>query len=636
MEFNAFCSDYHNNNYETSAFISTYSEPFNDNFTNINLSLYSEPFNDNFTNINLSLYSEPFNINFLPSSLELSEPLSVSPVLPFVSPVEPLLTSDDNFTDIETSLPLEPSFGNSNYQYNLAVGDSFDDWLLVDTFMHQYCLERGFGYQIFRNDKDPNDSTIIRRKSFRCSSSGNYEPRKLMDQKLHRLHDCKVAPITQLEILKKKYPEHVFHKQDVYNAIYKLRQSNRDEKLDSVLFLNVLLEKMIQDPRLKIYIRHSGNECRLSGIFWMSPSQQELYQRFSDVVLNDNTCKTNKYNMYLSVLIVKDNYERFRNIANALVEDEMAFTYTWILQCLMKATDNIAPKAFWTDSEPGLINAASQIFPTTPHFYCLFHIWQNIIKNLKSKLGLRFHAFNIKAKYTPIGLPHLSSQFFSSVDAIIVKFLSPFILSLQRYQISQSFTYEKQLTSYLFENLQAETIDDNFIEEVVDEPQITLKAILDGIDTSNIIEVWRIIRIGDDILDNSPVLTALESSTEVNTTSRTVDFTLQSLRQLQGSCHKENAQRIIPQRNRFGVAFSTAKTAINIALETGSDTELVKLLKDFILNKQRSRDGDGIESKIINVVVESNSQIVSLQENLINQTTNPYVTKIRGALRLLV
>ncbi|EXX76268.1 hypothetical protein RirG_034610 [Rhizophagus irregularis DAOM 197198w] len=135
----------------------------------------------------------------------------------------------------------------------------------------------------------------------------------------------------------------------------------------------------------------------------------------------------------------------------------------------------------------------------------------------------------------------------------------------------------------------------------------------------------------DDILNNSPVLTALESSTEVNTTSRTVDFTLQSPRQLQGSYHKENAQRIIPQKNRFSVAFSTAKTAINIALETGSDTELVKLLKDFILNKQRSRDGDGIESEIINVVVESNSQIVSLQENLINQTTNPYVTKIRGA-----
>ena len=65
---------------------------------------------------------------------------------------------------------------------------------------------------------------------------------------------------------------------------------------------------MSQDSRWKIYVRHSGNEKRLSGIFWMSPSQQDLYQRFYDIVLNDNTCKTNKYNMYLSVFMVKDNY----------------------------------------------------------------------------------------------------------------------------------------------------------------------------------------------------------------------------------------------------------------------------------------------------------------------------------------
>ena len=77
----------------------------------------------------------------------------------------------------------------------------------------------------------------------------------------------------------------------------------------------------------------------------MSPTQQELYQRFSDVVLNDNTCKTNKYNMYLSVFMIKDNYGKFRNVANALVEDELASTYVWILQCLTKATNTI-PKSF--------------------------------------------------------------------------------------------------------------------------------------------------------------------------------------------------------------------------------------------------------------------------------------------------
>jgi hypothetical protein len=50
--------------------------------------------------------------------------------------------------------------------------------------------------------------------------------------------------------------------------------------------------------------------------------------------------------MYLSIFMIKDNYEKFRNVANALVKDELAFTYTWILQYLMKAANNIAPKVF--------------------------------------------------------------------------------------------------------------------------------------------------------------------------------------------------------------------------------------------------------------------------------------------------
>ena len=67
----------------------------------------------------------------------------------------------------------------------------------------------------------------------------------------------------------------------------------------------------------------------------MFPVQQELYKRFSDVVLNDNTCKPNKYNMYLSVFMVKDNYGKFRNIANALVEDEMSSTYMLCLRLIL-------------------------------------------------------------------------------------------------------------------------------------------------------------------------------------------------------------------------------------------------------------------------------------------------------------
>lgn len=579
---------------ENTCFFPSYSELLNDNlFENI-----SSFFNDNLIDITSPLIDD--NI-----SIPNSDPVNVNVNNISQNSESPDYSDDDNID------PLSSTTSNK-YQYNLEVGDCFDDWPSVDTFIHQYCFERGFGYQVFRSDKDPIDSTIIRRKSFRCSSSSTYKARKDIDHTSHRLRgtmktncewycnftfpksayqvkcttlkgehnheinssqvhhfiaryrrlndemiqdlkffmDCKVAPITQLEILKKKYPGHVFHKQDVYNAIYKLN-NNDNNNLDSTLLLDVLFEKISFDPRWKVFIRHAGNERRLSGIFWMSPSQQELYQRFSDVVLNDNTCKTNKYNMYLSVFMIKDNYGKFRNVANALVEDELASTYVWILQCLIKAT-NTVPKSFWTDSEPGLINAVAQVLPDTPHFYCLFHIWQNIIKHLKSKvpdfdkfskafyscrnalsipifeqrwenmiktfpecqnymsrtlynnriswakayLPFQFNAgiqstqsvesfnsiikkslnsastlcdveeainkrheqetqycqlTNIREQHTTIGLPHLSTQFFSSVDEVIAKFLSPLILSWQRFQISQSFTYEGQLVPYLSE-----------------------------------------------------------------------------------------------------------------------------------------------------------------------------------------
>jgi hypothetical protein len=46
----------------------------------------------------------------------------------------------------------------------------------------------------------------------------------------------------------------------------------------------------------------------------------------------------------------------------------------------------------------GLINAAACIFPTTPYFYCLFYIWQNIIKHFKAKIQ-NFNDFS-KAFYS--------------------------------------------------------------------------------------------------------------------------------------------------------------------------------------------------------------------------------------------
>jgi len=138
----------------------------------------------------------------------------------------------------------------------------------------------------------------------------------------------------------------------------------------------------------------------------------------------------------------------------------------------------------------------------------------------------------------------------------------------------------------------------------------------------------------DEVLEKSPVLTAIEPPTNNTMIQYEVNFTLQSLRHIQKSSHRENIQQIVPERNRFGVAFSTAKTAINVALETKSDNELVQLLKNFILSKKSHNDN--LEESVVirnNEHNEENNEIVSLQQCLIDETTDPHVTKIRGVPR---
>ena len=73
--------------------------------------------------------------------------------------------NNNSFIELEVQPILEPFTNNTNtsdclindtntsncltYQYNLHIGDNFDDWEFVNRFMHEYCLEKGFGYQIY-------------------------------------------------------------------------------------------------------------------------------------------------------------------------------------------------------------------------------------------------------------------------------------------------------------------------------------------------------------------------------------------------------------------------------------------------------------------------------------------------------
>ncbi|CAB5210703.1 unnamed protein product [Rhizophagus irregularis] len=259
---------------------------------------------------------------------------------------------------------------------------------------------------------------------------------------------------------------------------------------------------------------------------------------------------------------------------------------------------------------------------------------------------------DLKARQTTVGIPHLSSQFFSNIDVILIYFLIPLVLSWQRFQISQSFTYEGQLVTSFIEDLESNTTSTHFVENLVDEPQVTLQSLLSGIELGNIIETWRIRHIGG-LSQRENLVALLSDGTHLCTCMETVTKgiicrhfwkvifenspVLSAIEPVDTS-----TLSVPPLQNNFTlqIAFSTAKTAINVALKTKTDEELIKILKDFIAAKheiQSERNDHTNNNLEVNNYTEdqlrqdTSNIIIPLQQHLIGQITNPNVTKIQGA-----
>src|SRR6185437_8932967 len=176
-------------------------------------------------------------------------------------------------------------------------------------------------------------------------------------------------------------------KKNLYNAIQKFRGTKVHDESDAAIMLSYLMKLREEDPEYIIIPRLEGSSNELTGLFWMTSQQRnELWPKFHDVVIHDNTAKTNRYEMALSLFVGIDNNFKTRVLAQALIKYETQADYSWILQCTLEATSNLSPIILFTDCDPGMIAAVQVIYPTTRHLLCIYHIGENVKKKARSKL----------------------------------------------------------------------------------------------------------------------------------------------------------------------------------------------------------------------------------------------------------
>ncbi|CAN0466652.1 unnamed protein product, partial [Ascophyllum nodosum] len=91
------------------------------------------------------------------------------------------------------------------------------------------------------------------------------------------------------------------------------------------------------------------------------------------VIIQDNTCFTNRYHLKLCLIIGVDSENKSRVLAQAFLSDEQTASFEYVLNHFVKICGGY-PQVIITDADTAMTCTVSAILPGTTYLYCLWHI----------------------------------------------------------------------------------------------------------------------------------------------------------------------------------------------------------------------------------------------------------------------
>jgi len=127
----------------------------------------------------------------------------------------------------------------------------------------------------------------------------------------------------------------------------------------------------------------------------MSSAQIEKTKIFGHILVTDTKAKTNRFGMYLMVFVGLDHNGKMFLASCALINDETADTFNWVLNQLQLAVPEWAEmdSVIFSDNDLALEAAIRESCPSATHFLCRWHMYQDINSNLRSILAHQYDDF---------------------------------------------------------------------------------------------------------------------------------------------------------------------------------------------------------------------------------------------------
>ncbi len=187
---------------------------------------------------------------------------------------------------------------------------------------------------------------------------------------------------------------------DLYNFIYQQEGNVKKRKFDANNFAKELENIKSENEEFWFEIKVDSITNELQHTIWMFPEQRMNYCHFYDVVVFDNTYKTNRFNMPFGIFTGVNNYGQSICFASVIMHDESFESFNWVFNNFLKMVNEHVPKVFLTDEDHAILKSVDQIFKLfeTKHTLCLWHLLRNVVKNLNGALGSNWSNF-IKSFY---------------------------------------------------------------------------------------------------------------------------------------------------------------------------------------------------------------------------------------------
>ena len=195
--------------------------------------------------------------------------------------------------------------------------NNINQYIYVTTILNTHCHELNRQLVDYENEVEMTEEML--------------KDIKFLTEQVH------LSTTQQRIFLEEKYPNQKIRSDILRREIQKYRPSGKDLNNDASILYEHLISLKEDDTRWQIFVDFDETKV-LRRLFWMSPNQIELWTQYHDIVINDITCKTNRYDMALSLFVIIDNYNSSRLVCQALVDDETAEAHTWIFECTLLAT----------------------------------------------------------------------------------------------------------------------------------------------------------------------------------------------------------------------------------------------------------------------------------------------------------